>query len=645
MKSVVVGTAGHIDHGKSALVLALTGTDPDRLKEEKARGITIDLGFAHHTIGGINFAFVDVPGHERFVKNMLAGVGGIDLVLLVVAADESVMPQTREHFDICRLLRVPAGIIALTKVDLVDDETLELARLEVRELTAGSFLEHAPIVPVSARTGVGLDELRGALVEAAGRISGRAIDAAARLPIDRVFSMKGFGTVVTGTLVTGRVAVDDEVAIAPGERRVKVRGVQVHGERQKEVVAGQRAAVNLGGVEVAEVARGQSLVRIGAFEETRLADAILELLPDAKPLKHGARVRFHQGTAELLGRVAIIGPASADRTIPAIGPGGRAFVRLRLEAPTVLARGDRYIVRAYSPPITIAGGVVLDPAPPRTAIRSDGALERCRRLTFDPAADDREESQRRAAAVLIEDAGRRGLPVAALTTRVGVDPDEVPTRVERLVADGRAVVAGDVLSLPAVHHGLQDAIVAALTEHHRAQPLSEGIPREELRERLFSRGHPAIFDRALGDLAAAGRIAVRDRVALASHRLELSPEEDRARDAIERAYREGGLKPPDTTAIVGGAGVPPAVADRVLKLLQRQKVLVRVDTLVFHDEALKKLKAEVAAIKASAGAGARIDVATFKERFGVSRKFAIPLLEYLDRERLTRRVGDARLIL
>ena len=640
MKSVVIGTAGHIDHGKSALVLALTGTDPDRLKEEKARGITIDLGFAHQTIDDLNVAFVDVPGHERFVKNMLAGVGGIDVVLLVVAADESVMPQTREHFEICRLLRVPAGLVALTKVDLVEEDTLELATLEVRELVAGSFLEGAPMIPVSARTGAGLDALRAAIVETSARTRGRSSEDLARLPIDRVFSMKGFGTVVTGTLVSGRIAVDDELVTMPGERHVKVRGVQVHGQRQHEVVAGHRAAINLGGVEVAALSRGQNLVAPGAFQETRLADASIEVLSEAKPLKHGARVRFHQGTAEVLGRVAVIGPAGS-----AISPGARAFVRLRLEAPAILARGDRYILRAYSPPVTIAGGVILDPQPPRTAIRGAAALERCERLAFDPGADDTIDAERRAVVTMIEDAGIKALPRAALTTRAGISPRDVAARIDRLVAADRAVVADDVLVAPRVLRALSEAVLTALAEHHRALPLSEGIPREELRERLFGRGHRAVFDRALTDLAAAGRVAIRDRIALAAHRLELSPEEERGRAALEQAYREAGLTPPDLATAAAGAGVASAVADRIQKLLLRQKILVRVDTLVFHDGALKRLKADVSAMKTAAGAGARIDVATFKDRFGVSRKFAIPLLEYLDRERLTRRVGDSRVVL
>jgi selenocysteine-specific elongation factor len=644
-KSVVVGTAGHIDHGKSALVRALTGIDPDRLKEEKARGITIDLGFAHTTIDGLDVAFVDVPGHERFVKNMLAGAGGIDLVVLVVAADESVMPQTREHFDICRLLRIPAGLVALTKADAADADTLELARLEVRELIAGSFLDQAPLIGVSAKTGAGLDEIRRALVETTARVVGRNVGGATRLPIDRVFSMKGFGTVVTGTLVSGRIATDQELVLLPHERLVKVRGLQVHGQRRPEAAAGQRTAVNLSGVEVDEIERGQNLVTPGAFEETRLADALLELLPEAKPLKHGARVRFHQGTAETLGRVAIIGPPDpGGGTLPPLTPGSQAFVRLRLERPAVLARGDRYILRAYSPPITIAGGTILDPRPPRTAIRTETAAARCRRLAIDPGPG-RAEADLAGARTMIDTVGAAGLPVRSLMSRAGIDPASVDARVDALVNAGHALRAGEVLVAPAIVSQLKTAIVAALTEHHRTQPLGEGLAREELRERLFARGHADVFARALDDLAAEKAIVVRDRVALATHRLELSPEEERARAALERAFRDAGLKPPDAAAAAASAGVPAAVADRVLKLLQRQKVLVRLDTLLFHEGALRRLKEEVAALKTSGGAAARIDVAMFKDHFGVSRKFAIPLLEYLDRERVTRRVGDVRVLL
>src|SRR4051812_42685601 len=596
-RSLVVGTAGHIDHGKSALVLALTGTDPDRLKEEKARGITIDLGFAHRTIGDVDLAFVDVPGHERFVKNMLAGVGGIDLVLLVVAADESVMPQTREHFDICRLLHVSAGVIALTKTDLVDGEMLELARMEVRELVAGSFLESAPIVPVSARSGEGLDALRTALIDAGRSAAGRDADGVTRLPIDRVFSMKGFGTVVTGTLASGRVGVDGELLIAPGGRRVKVRGVQVHGQKQPEAIAGQRTAINLSAIEVEEIARGQALVTPGAFEETRVADAIVELLPTAKPLKHGARIRFHQGTAEILGRVALIGPPASQAgkpeseggqpprasDTPPLQPGGRAFVRLRLERPAIIARGDRYILRAYSPPVTIAGGLILDPRPPRTAIRTAAALARCERLDFDPSFSDRRGSDQRALSAMIDDAGPAGFPIDAMTSRARVDPRDLADRISAPTATTEIVRGGDVLVAESVYRRLKQAVVQTLTAHHKSHPLSGGVPREELRAQLFNRGAAAVFDRVLDDLAAGSSpaIFVKDRVALTTHRVELTGDEERARAALDHAYREAGLKPLDQTAMAAAIGTPPALVDRMLKLMLRQKTLVKLDALLF----------------------------------------------------------------
>jgi selenocysteine-specific elongation factor len=350
MRTVVVGTAGHIDHGKSTLVTALTGTDPDRLKEEKARGITIELGFAHAAVAeDVMASFVDVPGHERFVRAMLAGAGGIDVVMLVVAADESVMPQTREHFDICRLLDVRRGLVAVTKIDAAEPGLADLVAAEVAELVAGSFMDGAPIVPVSARTGEGLALLRATIAEVARDLPTRPRDGVLRLPVDRAFTLRGFGTVVTGTLVSGSISVDDEVVLLPGDRRVKVRGLHVHGGPRATVGAGERVAVNLAGVEVADVARGSVVTTPGALAATRRADVRLTLLPDIA-LKHGARVRVHQGTAEVLARVAVAGDAGA------IEAGGDADVRLRFETPAVLTRGDRLILRRYSPPATIGGG-------------------------------------------------------------------------------------------------------------------------------------------------------------------------------------------------------------------------------------------------------------------------------------------------
>jgi len=407
-------------------------------------------------------------------------------------------------------------------------------------------------------------------------------------------------------------------------------------------VAGQRAAVNLGGIEVEEIARGQNLVTPGAFHDTRVVDAALELLPSAKPLKHGARVRFHQGTAEMLGRVSFIGLTSNEP----LQPGRRAFVRIRLERPTVLARGDGYIVRAYSPAITIGGGYVLDPHPPRSAIRTGAALTRCQRLDFDPTKTaDREAAELAAAAVIIDEAGVAGCSVASLVTRAAIDPPALEARIAALEQQHVVVRAGPVLVAAPVVDALEAALLDALRAHHAAQPLSEGLPREEARERLFRRGDPAIFERTIATLVERKAIVARDRLALAGHRLELAPEEARARDAIERVFRDAALTPPELSTLPTAAGVPAPLADRMLKLLQRQKVLVTLETLIFHEQALRQLKADVAALKAAAPGGGRIDVGTFKERFGVTRKFAIPLLEYLDLERVTRRMGDARVIL
>ena len=635
---LIVGTAGHIDHGKSSLVQALTGTDPDRLKEEKARGITIDLGFAHWTSGDTRIAFVDVPGHERFVRNMLAGVGGIDAVLLVVAADESVMPQTREHFEICRLLGIPRGVVALTKQDLVDEETLQLARLELDDLLAGSPLSGSPVIPVSARTGAGLDALREALRRLAREATPRSSVGAARLPIDRAFTIKGFGTVVTGTLVSGRIALDDELALAPGTRTVKVRGLQVHGSRRDDAIAGERVAVNVGGVEVGEVERGQTAIAPGTFESTRSIDVRIELLATARPLAHGTRVRFHQGTAELLGRVSLVpGPHGAVETLE---PGSHGFARIRLERPALLTRGDRFILRAYSPSMTIGGGVVLDPQAPRGGVRTGTARVRFEALV--PTGDEGGED--RALAVMVAERGPAGLAPGALVSRGGVSPARAVETVERLMQRGLVEESGGVLFAPGTAARLAAALEQLVRQYHAAHPLSEGIPREEARDRLFRHAAPALFERVLADLAARGAVSGRERLASGGHRLTLSPVETAARDAIEQALEEGGLKPPEPAAVAAAAGVPAEVAERMLAWLVRQRTVVKLDAVFFHQSALERLKTEVRALKAGAEP-ARVDVAAFKDRYGISRKYAIPLLEYLDRERVTRRVGDARVVL
>ena len=645
MKHVIVGTAGHIDHGKSALVRALTGTDPDRLKEEKARGITIDLGFAHDRHDDVTLAFVDVPGHERFVRNMLAGASGIDCVVLVIAADESVMPQTREHFDICCLLGVRAGVVALTKCDLADRETTELVTLETRELVAGSFLDGAPIIPVSAVTGEGLETLRAALRVLGATLAVRSTEGAARLPIDRAFTVKGFGTVVTGTQVSGRIHVERELEMLPAGRPVKVRGLQVHGERCDESLAGQRVAVNLAGVEVGNLRRGDTVVDPGRFRATRRLDATVSLLPTARRLKHGARVRFHQGTTEVMARVALAGLAvegsdtDEGPALAGLEPGGAAYTRVHLERPAALTRGDRFVLRTYSPAVTIGGGTVLDPAPPRRRLRSSAGVRRLGRLAAAGVVE--------AVMVMVEEADEQGLPTDELSTRLGLAPSAATATVDTVVGKGDVVVVGDRLVAAAACDRLKSRLIDAVTVHHGTHPLDEGLPREEARERIGRHAAPAVFEAAVDDLVMAGTVVATGSLALTSHRISLSTEEQAIHDRIAASTRDAGLQGPDLKQLVDIVKAPPATVERMVKLLVRGGTLVRLGSLVVDAETLGALEAEVRGLKEREDGGdpPRIDVKTFKDRYGISRKYAIPLLEHLDRSRITKRVGNTRIVI
>ena len=649
-RSIVIGTAGHIDHGKSALVRALTGIDPDRLKEERERGITIDLGFAHVEAGDTTLSFVDVPGHERFVKNMLAGAGGIDLVMLVVAADESVMPQTREHFDICRLLDLRAGLIVLTKCDIADPDMQELAALEARELTSGSFLEDAPILRVASTTGAGLDALTSGLVQLSSAVRRRPMDRPARLPIDRVFSVKGFGTVVTGTLVAGQLAEGADLMVLPRGMTVTARGLHVHGARRTEAVAGERVAVNLGGVEVSELSRGDTLCSPASVEVTRRFDVAIDLLGSSRPLRHGARVRFHQGTSEIIGRVSVsapierrkegvvpIGTALVSPPGSAIPPGASAYARIRLEEPAVLTRGDRFILRSYSPAATIGGGVVLDPQPPRVAVRTEAAGQRFKALDWALAEPSRDVK------AIVQEQAAAGLQRRALISRLGLSAPQADRAVAELCAGGTVVCIGEGLVASQAIDRLSDDLCAAVGQHHAHHPLDDGLPREEARERIFRRAAPGVFEHVLSRLVASGRIVARERLALAGHRISLSEEEAAALAAIEGLFKEARFAPPDLAAAALQARLQVDVADRMAKLLVRQNRLVRLGGMLFHADTLEDLKKEVRAMRASGIE--KIDVGTFKDRYGLSRKYAIPLLEHLDRERVTRRAGASRVIL
>ena len=623
MKNIIVGTAGHIDHGKTALVKALTGIDADRLEEEKRRGITIDLGFAHLELTpALRLGFVDVPGHERFVKNMLAGVGGIDLVLFVVAADESVKPQTREHFDICRLLEVPRGVIALTKADLVDQDILDLVRLEVEELAAGSFLESAPVVPVSSATGAGLPELRQALAKVAAAVPEKNAAGFFRLPVDRVFSVKGFGTVATGTLVSGTVRKEQEVEVYPAGRRLRVRGVEVHWSKADRAVAGQRTAVNLADIEPQELSRGDVLSEPGRFRAVKQLDCRLNLLPSAKPLKHRAPVHFHSGTAEVEAEVRLLEGG------PALAPGASAYARLVLREPALLLPRDRFIIRMFSPVVTIGGGVVVDLGEHRYR-KDEGAAAR---LDVLAGRDDA------ARVALVAREAEFGIAMAELVARTGMPEHEIAA------AAARAPLVAIAQPQPwyvdrAWFQAARDRLVKVVRAFHAEQPLQPGIAKQDLKSREMAAAPGFVVDALL---AAARELVVEgETVRLASHQVVLKEEEEQARAAIERAFEQAGLAVPAMPEVLARSGLEPARARRLLEILLREKRLVRVgDELVFHASALAKLRDMLGARR-----GARFNVGEFKDWTGVSRKYAIPLLELLDRERVTRREGDQRVVL
>jgi selenocysteine-specific elongation factor len=631
MKSVIVGTAGHIDHGKTALVKALTGIDADRLEEEKRRGITIDIGFAHLELplpsGEIlRLGFVDVPGHERFVRNMLAGIGGIDLVLLVIAADESIKPQTREHFDICRLLSVRRGIAVLTKSDLVDRETLDVAKLEVEEFLRDSFLDpaHSSVVAVSSLTGAGLDQLIEALVKTATDVRARDSSALPRLPVDRVFTMKGFGAVVTGTLLSGTIRKDDELEVYPAGKRVRVRGIQVHGDAAEEALAGQRTALNLAGMATQELARGIVLAPPSTFHPTSRVDASLTLLPSAKSLKDRARVHLHAYTFETIATVVLFGQKQ-------ISPGETALAQLRLAEPTLLLPGDRFIVRQFSPVVTIGGGVLLDAAPISRMPGLDSFLKILEGR--DTASILRARIARR---------NHEGMTLSELVAETGWSGQVIEVQLTEPVAQGHVLRLGDrFVDMPALE-ALKLFTTSTVATFHKKNPLVAGIGKEELREQVEASSE--VFTAALEMLVREKKLeAAGDVVHLPARGVVMKDEETESLKIIEHAFASAGLKVPALKDVLAGLKVDKARAQKIVTLLLRDKVLVKIsEDLVFHRDALADLRLSLSSEKLKSP---KIDVARFKDLTGVSRKYAIPLLEYLDREHVTRRMGDERLIL
>ena len=632
MKQIVLGTAGHIDHGKTSLIKALTDIDTDRLKEEKERGITIDLGFAFLNLTDeVQLGIVDVPGHERFVKNMLAGVGGIDLVLLVIAADEGVMPQTREHLAICELLRVQEGLVALTKTDMVEAEWLELVRDDTAEFLRGTFLEGKPIVPVSSRTGEGLETLLQTLRSACESLTPRTSGGPVRLPIDRVFTMRGFGAVVTGTLFSGCVRLEDRLEVLPKREVARVRGLQAHSQTVSEAVAGQRTAVNLQGVELDDLQRGDVLATPGRFPTTYMLDVTLKLLNDApRALKHRARVRFHVGTSEIMGRVMLL-----DRD--EMRPGEEVCAQLHLEQPTVAAARDRYVIRSYSPVQTIGGGVILDAVPVRH--------RRHRPQVLDQLAVLRDGSDAEALAVHLFNAAYAGLQWPELVQRTPLDDDALRRVVAEVTEQGIGVAIDD--NPPwLLHRERYDQARAEMRrlveDFHNQNPLKPAMFTEELRSK-FPRMADKVFNAVLRDLTGGGELDVtRDKVKLTSHSVTLSPKRQALVDALEHTFLEAAFQPPSVEEALSAQDSRPADARALLQVLVDQDRLVRLKGDVFyHREALDRIEQH---LRAHLEAHREITAGEFRDLLQISRKYAIPLLEHFDGQRITLRTGDKRVL-
>jgi selenocysteine-specific elongation factor len=622
-KKRVVGTAGHIDHGKTSLVRALTGIDTDRLPEEKRRGITIDLGFASWVTDDYQIGFVDVPGHERFVKNMLAGVGGIDCALLVVAADESIKPQTREHFAICKLLGIPTGLVAITKSDLVDRDIVELVRLEVEELVSGSFLEGKPVVPVSSTTREGLDDLRAAIVRAVAEVDDRdATTRVFRLPIDRVFTMKGFGSVITGTTYSGRVAVEDEVEVLPGGRRSRARAIQVHGEPRDAASAGERTSMNLSDIALEELHRGQQVLHPGSLRESSVITVRLDLLADARPLKEQTRIRFHHLSSELLGTVRFI-----DDTGPELKPGLTAFAQIRLEEPVVAVAGDRFVIRRYSPAFTIGGGVILDA---HLSKLSRGTRAEILETLSSGSLPQRVELMARLQ-------GIRGLTIEEVQARTGIRVatlEKELRNIPRLARTGATFLHEDALV------DFRRRSMEFLDHYFKTNKVAVNVPKGEFVQKLIPSGAPVNF--LLHDLAKEQIATVQgDALDIPGRSKTLGGAEGELARAIELKYSEAGLQTPAVSELIKAIPQKPKVIEGVIGFLVKQGTLVRLAEGVYlHRDVVTAARERLEEKK-----GQTIDVGQFKDFFGISRKVAIPLLEYFDKEGATKRVGDSRVVL
>ena len=631
MKYTILGTAGHIDHGKSTLVKALTGTDPDRLKEEKERGITLDLGFASLDLpGGNRLGIVDVPGHEGLIKNMLAGVGGIDMVMLVIAADEGIMPQTREHLAICDLLHVKQGLIALTKMDAAEKDWLALVQDEVRDFIKGTFLEKAPIVPVSAKTGENLDRLKQELDKLAKAVAPKSPNGILRLPIDRVFTMKGFGTVITGTLLSGTISQDQEVDILPKGITTKVRGIQSHNQAAQRAIAGQRTAVNLQGVEKDQISRGDTIVTKGFFKTTRNLDCSLFMLKQAtRGIKTGTRIRFYNNTQEAIGRVTLVGSNE-------LNPGDEGYVQFRLEQPVLIQHGDRFIIRFYSPMETLGGGMVLHPHPRRH--RNSTMQESVKNLgILDTGSLDERLG------VIVAGRALAGMEEAEVIGSVAADKAEILAALAAL-AQKKAIVRVDNLYVHTNHlAALEKKVLDLIAEFHKANSLKPGIDKEEVKGMLKVRLHPKALGMAIDGLIRKKQVETEgSKLRLPGFKPAVGKDQGLYKDKIVEAIKKGGSQPPVRDELPALFGITDRDAKDLLKLLADEGRVVRINDSLYLDKAvLESIKTDLVKFLQEKK---EIVVAEFRDIAKTSRKFAVPILEYLDSQKLTQRVGDKRVL-
>jgi len=633
MKHIVLGTAGHVDHGKTALIKALTGVDTDRLKEEKERGITIELGFASLRLSsGRICGVVDVPGHERFVKNMVAGAAGIDMVLMVIAADEGVMPQTREHLQICSLLNIRRGLVALTKIDMVDRDWLELIQEDIADFLEGSFLDGVPIIPVSAVTGEGLPELMEALETVAAGIEEEPDTGVFRLPVDRVFTIRGFGTVVTGTLRSGQVNVADAVQILPGTVTAKVRGLQVHNSAVTSAEAGQRTAINLQGLEKADILRGQVLVHPDTMKATSRVDTFLEYLPpDKKKMMHRALVRLHTGTSETMARILLM-----DRD--ELQPGEKAYAQFFTAEPVVVMAGDHFVIRSYSPITTMGGGLIVDSLPRKHKRNNPEVLESFERIHHG--------SEEEKISAIIERAGPEGIPLALLVMRTGLPSAKLKKILEDLLSRHTLILLEkDTLTVVSAscQQQLQQKLLLELSAYHKKYPLKEGSLKEELRSILGRHVPVRLYLSTVQALERAGKIVLeREIIRLADHKIHLQEDLAEVRETLNRLYLDAGLTPPTMREVMEQFVEKKNSARKVMDVMLRDGILVKIsEDLYFHQDSLQKLRENYKNLLLKEG---KATPASFRELTGLSRKFIIPLMEYFDLTKLTIRAGEHRLL-